>query len=335
MNQSNFDQASGCFSGKNFVMMYDGSTKLVSDIEANDKIMPYSGNYPHIKEYHKYYEIDTVVKFKCVDGKASFINYNKCVITPTHPILISNENDNNTDNKSTNNDFGLDTNNDFGLDTNNDFGLDTNNDFGLDTNNDFSLDMNSTTLNFQSRFFFGLNDGDLVSADSPEKEDTNSVNGHLLQKDDTDDSSDNNDSTDDNLNDHNNDSIGGIEMDNSSNGANKFEEYEYNTDQWRRPCDLSDNIFIEDCDYVYNFILKQGHIININGINCATLGHDFIDSECIVHDYFGTSKIIDDIKKCDIHKYGYVVFDSNPFLRKIGSTSWVCGIDLTKYFDVK
>ena len=50
------------------------------------------------------------------------------------------------------------------------------------------------------------------------------------------------------------------------------------------------------CDYVFNLVVDQGHVVSINGIECVTLGHGFTNNSVISHPYFGTEKIIEDLK---------------------------------------
>jgi len=48
---------------------------------------------------------------------------------------------------------------------------------------------------------------------------------------------------------------------------------------------------------VYNLVLDRGHIINVESVECITLAHHF-NEEGAKHDYFGTDKVIEDLKKC-------------------------------------
>jgi hypothetical protein len=82
-------------------------------------------------------------------------------------------------------------------------------------------------------------------------------------------------------------------------------------------------------DALYNFVLKSGHIMNINGVNCATLGHGFEDDNYIKHDYFGTDLIVQDLTNIDTNKTGYIVLESDPMLRD-PVTGWINGINLSK-----
>jgi len=47
---------------------------------------------------------------------------------------------------------------------------------------------------------------------------------------------------------------------------------------------------------VYNLVLDNGHIINVEGFDCITLGHGFTEPVA-AHDFFGTQRVIDDLKK--------------------------------------
>jgi len=69
--------------------------------------------------------------------------------------------------------------------------------------------------------------------------------------------------------------------------------------------------FHKEVDYVYNFILDQHHIITINGLDAITLGHD-MENGILKHPYFGTTKIIDDIKtkRSDEWENGLVTIES-------------------------
>lgn len=47
---------------------------------------------------------------------------------------------------------------------------------------------------------------------------------------------------------------------------------------------------------VYNLVLDNGHIVNVEGFDCITLGHGFTEPVA-AHDFFGTQRVIDDLKK--------------------------------------
>jgi hypothetical protein len=64
-----------------------------------------------------------------------------------------------------------------------------------------------------------------------------------------------------------------------------------------------------ECKYVYNFALDVGHIVTINGIECATLGHGFTDNDVITHEYFGTHKVIDDLNLIRANSDNMIIID--------------------------
>jgi len=71
----------------------------------------------------------------------------------------------------------------------------------------------------------------------------------------------------------------------------------------------------EPCDAVYNFVLSNGHVMTINGEEACTLGHGFTDNEVITHPYFGTQKIVKDLKTLQGWSTGLVVLENNCFVR--------------------
>jgi len=85
-------------------------------------------------------------------------------------------------------------------------------------------------------------------------------------------------------------------------------------DEWRFPITLIDS---EDvyCEYMYNFVLENKHIIVIGNTMCATLGHGFTDNDVIKHDYYGTDKVINDLKSFNGFDNGLITFDSNCIIR--------------------
>jgi hypothetical protein len=67
--------------------------------------------------------------------------------------------------------------------------------------------------------------------------------------------------------------------------------------EWVFPNDLRQSVE-HDINTVYNLVLDKEHIICINGIACVTLGHD-IHEGIVEHEYFGSQKVIEDLKKCE------------------------------------
>jgi len=104
-------------------------------------------------------------------------------------------------------------------------------------------------------------------------------------------------------------------------------------DKWIFPHDIRQQTFIE-CDEVYNFALDIGHIMIINGVECATLGHNF-KGEVIEHPYFGSNQVLDDLHRMDICNDGFIQVSSDSIVRnhETGLISSICRqnarVDLT------
>jgi hypothetical protein len=100
--------------------------------------------------------------------------------------------------------------------------------------------------------------------------------------------------------------------------------------EWVFPRDIGESADIH-CEYMYNFVLDKNHIVNINKVGCVTLGHGFTDNAVITHDYYGTYKVINDLKKMrdsngnDVYEEGLITLKSNCVIRD--ENNIVVGID--------
>ncbi len=72
---------------------------------------------------------------------------------------------------------------------------------------------------------------------------------------------------------------------------------------------------IQSCQAIITLVLSDNHVAIINDIPCITLAHNSTD-KILNHSYFGTSKIIDDLKMITGWNNGYIVIDENCFIRK-------------------
>ena len=97
---------------------------------------------------------------------------------------------------------------------------------------------------------------------------------------------------------------------------------------WRFPMDVNQpEIITGDSDgnlILYNLVLDKGHIVLINDIECVTLGHN-IQDDVVRHQFFGTNKIIDDLKTFDGWSGGYITLtdDNRKVIRDINSNEVV------------
>jgi len=78
--------------------------------------------------------------------------------------------------------------------------------------------------------------------------------------------------------------------------------------EWVFPINILSSINVE-IDYIYNIVLESGHVMVINDIKVITLGHDFKDNSVVQHDYYGSDKVINDLKKMDGWDNGMIVID--------------------------
>lgn len=84
--------------------------------------------------------------------------------------------------------------------------------------------------------------------------------------------------------------------------------------QWTFPCNVSP-WKLEKCDAVYSFVLTKGHVMLIEGVECCSLAHGFADNDVINHPYFGTQKILDDLKEFQGWNAGLIVLEDNALRR--------------------
>ncbi len=83
--------------------------------------------------------------------------------------------------------------------------------------------------------------------------------------------------------------------------------------KWVHPKDLVKPILTE-CNYVYSFLLKNRNNIIVNDIKCSTLAHGIIGN-VIGHDYFGSEKIVNDLKKLKGWDIGLITITPNDIKR--------------------
>ena len=96
--------------------------------------------------------------------------------------------------------------------------------------------------------------------------------------------------------------------------------------EWMFPIDVDGGECREEnCEFVYNFVLNEGHILNVNGVECCTLGHGLMENEVIQHEYFGTNQVVDDLKKCSGWKQGHIQLKHDAF-RRDTNTNLVCAL---------
>ena len=91
---------------------------------------------------------------------------------------------------------------------------------------------------------------------------------------------------------------------------------------WQFPNNVGECKYYSDT--LYNFVLKDGHIINAEKIWAITWGHNY-KVGILDHDFYGSDIIISDLKNLPGWNEGYIVMDNSYFERNM-YTNTICGI---------
>lgn len=76
------------------------------------------------------------------------------------------------------------------------------------------------------------------------------------------------------------------------------------------------SVMIHAGEYMYDFIIDRGYSVALEeGFNVACLGHGCQDSAVITHEYFGTHRVIDDLKDHEAWNTGVITLDEWIFVR--------------------
>eukprot|EP01125_Pyxidicula_operculata_P009701 TRINITY_DN3181_c0_g1_i1.p1 TRINITY_DN3181_c0_g1~~TRINITY_DN3181_c0_g1_i1.p1 ORF type:complete len:683 (-),score=186.37 TRINITY_DN3181_c0_g1_i1:67-1959(-) len=86
-------------------------------------------------------------------------------------------------------------------------------------------------------------------------------------------------------------------------------------DSWSFPDNVGTTNVDMYIDYVYDFVLSDNHSVNIDNIEVITLGHSFNNDAVARHNYFGSQRVIDDLKSCPGWNNGVVVLYSGQSAR--------------------
>jgi Mg-chelatase subunit ChlD len=95
---------------------------------------------------------------------------------------------------------------------------------------------------------------------------------------------------------------------------------------WAFPCSFKKGEIV-DCPKVYNLLLRSGHTIEIDGIECVTLGHGFTEP-VVKHNYFGSLNVMTDLAMYDGYKSGFVSVNQEDY-RRGGKDNTVISISKT------
>jgi hypothetical protein len=87
--------------------------------------------------------------------------------------------------------------------------------------------------------------------------------------------------------------------------------------EWKFPAEIDGlETVCEFIDYTYDCVLEEGgNSININGLECLTLGHNIDNDPVASHSYFGSKRIIEDLIHFTGWDTGLVELTTNNFVR--------------------
>ena len=94
-------------------------------------------------------------------------------------------------------------------------------------------------------------------------------------------------------------------------------------DRWLFPCTLSPPLF-RACRGVYTLVVKNRWPVIVQGFVYATLGHN-IEGPVIGHPFFGTNKVISDLKQFNTFPEGFVELKKENYIRQDGLVVEISG----------
>ena len=99
--------------------------------------------------------------------------------------------------------------------------------------------------------------------------------------------------------------------------------------KWVFPADLEACVDVA-CAAVYSLLLdpEAPGVVEVGGIPCVTLGHQFTDNAVVAHDYYGSSKVVEDLQSMPGFSSGLVCFRHGSIAR--GSDGQVLGFDSSR-----
>ena len=92
---------------------------------------------------------------------------------------------------------------------------------------------------------------------------------------------------------------------------------------WKFPININKAILTQ-CDAVYSILLEEHHIVEINRIQCICLAHGITEG-ILAHEYYGTDKIIQDMKIMSGWDVGRIIVNQDCVMRN-PDTNLVSGL---------
>ena len=99
--------------------------------------------------------------------------------------------------------------------------------------------------------------------------------------------------------------------------------------KWVFPADLEACVDVA-CAAVYSLLLDPAAhgVVEVGGIPCVTLGHQFTDNAVVAHDYYGSSKVVEDLQSMPGFSSGLLWFRHGSVAR--GPDGEVLGFDSSR-----
>ena len=91
---------------------------------------------------------------------------------------------------------------------------------------------------------------------------------------------------------------------------------------WKFPKDIGTTKTII-CRELFNLVLENHHIVYVNNIECVTLGHGITANDIIMHEFFGTQKVIDCLKIANGWNEGKIIIDGEKSCSKLSQNGTV------------
>ena len=101
-------------------------------------------------------------------------------------------------------------------------------------------------------------------------------------------------------------------------------------EKWDFPINYIKSNIIE-LEWMYNIVLESGYWVEIEDFKCVSLGHNItqhsFENEIILHDYFGSNKVISDLEKFKTNSYDKIIILDNFVVLRDSNTNLVRGIN--------
>ncbi len=100
---------------------------------------------------------------------------------------------------------------------------------------------------------------------------------------------------------------------------------------WKFPIDISPTIPFEiDCKDMFTFVVKNRKPVIVEDYIFATYGHQ-MKGDVIEHEYFGTERVINDLKQFDTYHFGFVHLNKNMFVKENGKVKHICNYKIPNF----